>query len=193
MSYINLQNVSICFILLFIFFIHHFWQHTYYSSSQFQIFLTYMTMISTVIFSVAFVFQIVGYQKAQAEETIKTYSDISSVFFDDILKLFIEHPDMNYYYNELVGLEKISPGTKRNRTLEHEISMLIFSRLAKFTIYYQETSDKAHSEKIYGWVTHIMDTYLENSPTLRHYWTHEYKPKLSGPSSRKFMAEKYKL
>ena len=70
--------------------------------------------------------------------------------------------------------------------------MLIFARLAKFSIFHQESLDKVHVEKIHNWIKHILDTYLK-SDIFKNYWINEYKAKLSGPSTRKFMKETYNL
>ena len=177
---------------IFLIFTYHYWKNSYYSSSQFQVYLNYLTTLSTIILALAFIFQIISYRNAQSELTIKAYTDLSSVFLDDILQIFIEHPEMDYYYDDLMGLKKITAYTQRNITLEHKISMLIFARLAKFSIFHQESLDKVHVEKIHNWIKHILDTYLK-SDIFKNYWINEYKAKLSGPSTRKFMKETYNL
>lgn len=99
---------------------------------------------------------------------------------------------MNYYYEDLMGIRRIDDNTKRNIVLENQISMLIFSRLAKFAIFIQQSNDKALSSKIENWLGHVTHTFMK-SPTLRNYWITEYKPKLSGPASRKYMEDNFKL
>jgi hypothetical protein len=98
---------------------------------------------------------------------------------------------MNYYYEDLMGIKAIDNNTKRNILLEEQISMLIFSRLAKFAIFIQ-TSDAETSTKIEKWMGHVTHTFMK-SPTLRYYWTHKYKPNLSGPASIKYMKDNYNL
>ena len=181
-------------LFLFILFIitYHFWNNTYYKEEKFLAFVPYMVMIGTVVLALAFSFQIINYHQAQLEDEIKNYSQLSTIILDDILKLFIEKPEMNYYYEDLMGIKKIDNKTVRNTILENEITMLIFSKLAKFTIYHQETHNKEYAKKIYNWMTHITDTFMK-SEVFRNYWINEYKPKLSGPSTQAFMKERYNL
>jgi len=127
-----------------------------------------------------------------SKDEIDHYNNLSKIFLDDTIDLFIEHPEMNYYYEDLMGIRRIDDNTKRNIVLENQISMLIFSRLAKFAIFIQQSNDKALSSKIENWLGHVTHTFMK-SPTLRNYWITEYKPKLSGPASRKYMEDNFKL
>ena len=177
--------------MMVIFFYFYEWKKAKVSTEGFKVFLALVTTVATVILAIAIIFQIINYRNAQKEATIKAYSDLSQIFVDDILQIFVEYPSMDYYYNELVGIEKITFNTRRNITLEHKISMLIFARLAKFTIVKQESLDEEHVAKISKWIGHVMDTYMK-SEIFRGYWE-EYKDKLSGPSTRAYMEETYKL
>jgi hypothetical protein len=167
------------------------WQKAQVTEDQFRTFLTLVTTVATVVLAVAIIFQIVNYRNAQREITIKAYSDLSHLFVDDILQLFVQFPKMDYFYNELIGLKKITAKTLRNITLEHKISMLIFARLAKFTIFKQESMDEEHVAKISKWVEHVMNTYLKSN-IFKNYWK-DYKEKLAGPSTISFMKDKYNL
>jgi hypothetical protein len=144
------------------------------------------------MFSSAIIIQVLNYNNQKANEEIDRYNGLSKVFLDDILETFMKHPEMNYYYDELVGVKTIDKNTKRNYVLENQISMLIFSKLAKFAIFAQQTHDKDISKKIENWMGHVADTFMK-SPTLKHYWINEYKPKLSGPASRTYMEEHFNL
>jgi hypothetical protein len=144
------------------------------------------------MFSSAIIVQVLNYHNQKANEEIDRYNSLSKVFLDDTLDIFIKNPEMNYYYNELVGIQEIDKNTKRNYVLENQISMLIFSKLAKFAIFAQQATDKEVTIKIENWMGHVADTFMK-SPTLRYYWINEYKPKLSGPASRAYMEKHFKL
>ena len=179
-------------IILFILTILHFWKGSYYRNNKFKILLTVITTFTSIMFSSAIIVQVLNYHNQKANEEIDRYNSLSKIFLDDILDIFMKHPEMNYYYNELVGIQKIDKNTKRNYVLENQISMLIFSKLAKFAIFAQETHDKDISKKIENWMGHVAETFMK-SPTLKYYWTNEYKPKLSGPASRTYMEKHFKL
>jgi len=172
--------------------LYHFWRGNYYRNNKFKIFLTLITTVTSIMFSSAIIIQVLNYNNQKANEEIDRYNSLSKVFLDDILETFMEHPEMNYYYDELVGVKTIDKNTKRNYVLENQISMLIFSKLAKFAIFAQQTHDKDISKKIENWMGHVADTFMK-SPTLKHYWINEYKPKLSGPASRTYMEEHFNL
>ena len=179
-------------IILFIFIIGHFWMGSYYRNIKFKTLLTVITTFTSIMFSLAIIVQVLNYNSQKANEEIDRYNGLSKTFLDDTLEVFIDHPEINYYYNELVGIKNIDKNIKRNYILENQVSMLIFSRLAKFAIFSQQTTDKEVSKKIENWMGHVADTFMK-SPTLRHYWTNEYKPKLSGPASRLYMETHFKL
>lgn len=172
--------------------LYHFWRGNYYRNNKFKILLTLITTVTSIMFSSAIIIQVLNYNNQKATEEIDRYNSLSKVFLDDILETFMEHPEMNYYYDELVGVKTIDKNTKRNYVLENQISMLIFSKLAKFAIFAQQTHDKDISKKIENWMGHVADTFMK-SPTLKYYWINEYKPKLSGPASRTYMEEHFNL
>jgi hypothetical protein len=179
-------------IIILVFVLYHFWTGNYYRNNKFKILLTLITTFTSIMFSSAVIVQVLNYNNQKANEEIDRYNSLSKVFLDDILDIFMKHPEMNYYYNELVGLQTIDNNTKRNYVLENQISMLIFSKLAKFAIFAQETHDKDISKKIENWMGHVADTFMK-SPTLKYYWINEYKPKLSGPASRTYMEKHFNL
>jgi hypothetical protein len=179
-------------IIILVSILYHFWTGNYYRNNKFKILLTLITTFTSIMFSSAVIVQVLNYNNQKANEEIDRYNSLSKVFLDDILDIFMKHPEMNYYYNELVGLQTIDNNTKRNYVLENQISMLIFSKLAKFAIFAQETHDKDISKKIENWMGHVADTFMK-SPTLKYYWINEYKPKLSGPASRTYMEKHFNL
>ena len=179
-------------IILFILTIFHFCTGSYYRNDKFKILLTVITTFTSIMFSAAIIVQVLSYHNQKANEEIDRYNSLSKIFLDDILEIFIDHPEVNYYYNELVGIQTIDKNTKRNYVLENQISMLIFSKLAKFAIFAQQAHDKEVTIKIENWMGHVADTFMK-SPTLRYYWINEYKPKLSGPASRTYMEKHFKL
>ena len=170
----------------------HFWVGHYYKNNKFKTFLTLVTTITSILFSSAIVIQVFNYNHQRSSEEIQKYSDLSKIFLDDTINIFIENPEMNYYYEDLLGIKMIDQNTKRNIILENQISMLIFSRLAKFAIFIQQEDDPDITKKIDDWLGHIAATFMK-SDTLKSYWINEYKPKLSGPASRQYMKKNFNL
>lgn len=189
---INIIIFILVFIFIITFLVYHYWTHDYHSKSKFQTFLVYVYTIATIILSLAIVFNILTYNDTKKEENVTNYTNISNNFFDEVIKKFMEMDELDYLYNELMGIKKIDKNTKRNITKEHQMCMFIFSKLATFAIYIVETNDIRHSERLNQWVTHVMNTYMK-SEIFRNYWIYEYKPKVSGYATRKYMADNYGL
>ena len=170
----------------------HFWTGKYYSTVKFQTFLRFITTLTSILFSSAIVLQVINYANQKANEEVQNYGQLSKTYLDDTINFFIKHPEMNYYYEDLFDIKPIDENTKRNIILEKQISMLIFSRLAKFAAYLQAEDDEAARNKVGKWMNHITETFMK-SDTLRHYWITEYKPKLSGPATINYMKEHFNL
>jgi hypothetical protein len=159
---------------------------------KFKIFLTLVATLSGLLFSGAIILQVYNYKNQQNNDIIDHYNDLSKEFLDYIVEMFINHPEMNYYFDDLNGNKLIDKDTKRNYILETQISILIFSKMAKFAIFTQQNDNPENSIKIKNWMGHVMDTFIK-SPTLKYYWSDVYKPKFSGPASRAYMFENYNL
>ena len=146
------------------------------------------------MFGSAVVLQVLNFSNQRKIEEIEYYSKLSKEFLDDIIMLFLNNGnrDMVYFYNDIFQNGKITSKTKRNINKEHMISMLIFSKFAKFAIFNAETTNIDAKLKVQKWIGHIISTMMK-SEILEDYWTNEYKPKLSGPATQHDMKENFKL
>jgi hypothetical protein len=189
---VNVYYFLISLLILISGLISHYWFGNYYNKSKFKVFLPFISTVTSILFSTAIIIQVINYNSQKAQAEIDHYNSLSKIFLDDTIELFIQHPEMNYYYNDLMGIKLIDNNTKRNILLENQISMLIFSRLAKFAIFVQTTDDHDTSSKIQNWMGHVAKTFMK-SPTLRNYWINEYKPKLAGPASKQYMKDNFNL
>ena len=169
-------------IILILIIITHYTYGDYYKYEKFKIFLTLVATLTGLVFSTAVVIQVYQYKVNQNNEIIDHYNGLSKEFLDYVIELFISHPEMNYYYQELVGIKLI----------DNQISILIFSKMAKFAIFEQQTGNAEISSKIKNWMGHVMGTFIK-SPTLKHYWTDVYNPLFSGPASKLYMKTNYNL
>lgn len=66
--------------------------------------------------------------------SITISNNLSSEIIDNQFLLFIEYPEMNYYYKELVGIDYNLP-QRRNYILENQISMIIFCRISSIVYF----------------------------------------------------------
>ena len=96
----------IFFISFMVAIISHYWVNSYYKSSKYTVFLKLLQVLASSLFSIAITIQIISYYEQQNSSTITGYGEQSKFFLDDILNIFINHPEMNYYYEELLGIKK---------------------------------------------------------------------------------------
>lgn len=144
-----------------------------------------------ILFSAAVIIQVLNLVREDEHDTIESYSKYSREFLDDSMELFLQHPDMNYYYLDLMGVERINENTNRDITKELELSMLIYSKFAKVAVFEENTySDKARTW-IHHWLGKSFNSFME-SPTFRSYYP-LYKEKLAGPAIINYMHYFYKL
>ena len=122
------------------FIIFEFWSYMSISGEvvaheKYRIILTIISTIASVVFGSAVVLQVLNFTNQRKTEEIEYYSKLSKEFFDELLLLFLSNSDMGYFYDDLFQIKQITSKTKRNLTKEHIISMLIFSKAAKFAIF----------------------------------------------------------
>ena len=184
--------IVISYAILFVGLIYVYWHGNYHKHIKFVIFLSVLSTISGIVFGSAVVFQIINYNKQKSDEEINMYNQQSKEFLDEIVGLLIQHPEMNYFYNDINGLKPIDATTTRNYVLEHQFSTLIFSKIAKFANFSHHNLEGETHENIEIWMGHIIDTFMK-SPTLQYYWTNYYKPDLSGPEIKRYMDTHFKL
>ena len=98
---------------------------------------------------------------------------------------------MNYYYMDLIGLDPINENTHRNIEKEIQISMLIYSKFAKISVFEEHTYSDNLREWIHHWLGKSFNTYMQ-SPTFKGYWK-IYKEKFAGPALSNYMHYYYKL
>jgi hypothetical protein len=195
-DYIPLFVFFIVFITIF-YVIYHFWAYISLikdavAVDKFKVILTIISTIASVVFGSAVVLQVVNFARQQKVEEIDYYTKLSREFLDELLLIFLNNTDMSYYYDELFQINPITNKTKRNISKEHMISMIIFAKCAKFAIFELESTNEDAKIKVQKWLGHVFDTMMKSN-ILRNYWTTEYKPKLSGPATQKYMKIHYDL
>jgi hypothetical protein len=189
----NILVITTLFILgLFIIISWHYWQNKYYKSIKFQTFGPYISGLATVFICFGIIFQVSSYFQQRIEDKIKVYSELNQSFLQPILDLFLQHPEMNYYYNDLFGIQKMSPNVKRNITLENQISMVIFAKIAIPAVYIELSEDKDMVELTNKGLKKILDTFMKCQIFVEYYKTY-FKPKIAGPVVVEYIEKYYNV
>ena len=109
-------------VILFIL-IAHYWIGNYHNNAKFKIFLLFVTTLTSILISSAILIQVSNYANQRATEEVQNYGELSKIYLDETIIFFINHPEMNYYYNELFNNIPINENTKRNYILEKQLAV----------------------------------------------------------------------
>lgn len=170
----------------------HYWNHKYYKTLKFQTFGPYISGVATVLICFGIIFQITSYFQQAIEDKIKVYSELNQSFLQPILDIFLQYPEMDYYYNDLFGIQKMSPNVKRNINLENQISMVIFAKIAIPAVYIELSEDKDMVKLTNKGLKKILDTFMKSKIFVEYYKTY-FKPKIAGPVVVEYLEEHYNI
>ena len=78
--------------------------------------------------------------------------------FDNTLDFFVEHPEMDYLFNNMYYNIPIPNGTKRNEALEKQICLKILYETCIFIFYYTTYKDNPDYKNL----TFVQYTFVKN-------------------------------
>ena len=168
-----------------------YWKSDYYKDDKFKVFLTLLSAVAVIFGIVALIIQGLNYYDTVKQRDTQSFSTLTKEFIHDLLKWFIDNPDMNYYYNDLMGIRYITKNTKRDLVKEHKISMLIYAKLASIAYYVQVNEYNELTKGIISRTNNIMETFLK-SKVFRGYWE-DYDKLLAGDPIRKYLKKYFNL
>lgn len=180
--------ILLAFGLLFTIF---YWYGEYHKSDKFKVFFSALGGIAVLFSIFAIILQTLNYKENITNNDIHFFETLSRDLIQDTLDLFIENQDMNYYYNDLIGVQRINDITIRNIDKESEISMLILSRFASIIYYIDQENDTSRIKSLKNRFEKVLNTFMK-SPTFRGYYI-LYKQKLAGPETIKYFEKQYNI
>ena len=192
--YINLANI-----LLIIFFlattitsIYFYRSKTLHLNHKFTVYIKLLSSFGAIALA-STLFLTVMYRKQDSNETsFQTFNQLFGQFAAH-MDLFINHPEMNYYYNDIYGkryMNYVVP-YKRNRILEMQISTKILNTIASFLDYFK--INKNYSTENILIMKERQDKLLDlhmKSKMFRENWE-VYKTTIAAPLIIDYMKEKY--
>lgn len=170
----------------------HYWSHKYYKTAQFQTFGPYINGMAATLICFGIIFQVVQWEESEILHRVDGLSQLTVEFLQPIIEIFIDHPEMNYFYNDLLGIKHINKHTRRKINLENQISMLIFSKLIVPAMYVDPQYDLDHTNYTRVALKKTMDTFTK-SKVFVSYWTNIFKPKFAGEVTLNYMKNNYGL
>ena len=186
-NYLLLATVIIIFTLLIFYWLNH----KYHKYNKFQSYIQVMMSVGTIILAFGLVSQLAYYRDEKNKFTSQTISSFEKEFTASIMDLFMDHPELNYFYKEIF-FNKVSTHQKRNDILEGQVCLSIFAKiveqLAVVDVYinYPETENINNILKKYSKI-------LFKVPRVRFYYTNLYKPNFGGKLMTEFMQTNFGL
>ena len=168
--------------------------NTLHKNHKFNVFLQLLSSLGALALGATLILTIVSQKETTAMQAIQNF-DMLYQKFTETIELFIEHPEMNYYYNELFGLQHLNYGVqyKRHRDLENQITTKILNTITSF-IYYNSVNDykpTVNSSIIQNRMNKILDLHVK-SPIFLENWE-IYKKTLATSMLIDYMKNRYKI
>jgi hypothetical protein len=167
---------------------------TLHKNHKFNVFLQLLSSLGALALGATLILTIVSQKETSDMQAVQNF-DILYQKFTETLQIFMEHPEMNYYYNELFGLQHLNYGIhyKRNRDLENQITTKIFNTMTSFIYYYSVNDYKpiVNTSIIQKRMKKILDLHVK-SPIFLENWE-IYKKTLATSMLISYMKQNYKL
>lgn len=190
---ISFANIGYFLLILssFLFVFFYFLNNKHYRNIKFRSYVGIITAISTLVLAIGVVFQVVSYKIEEDKDTIQSFSAFSKDYVDSIIQMFSEHPEMNYYYEELFNGKMINHDN-RNMVLENQLSMRIFAKtVEQISIIKANANENGYNTMILkGTVVKILNNFFK-SPKFKNYYIQYYKPQLAGELTIDFIKENF--
>jgi spore germination protein YaaH len=151
-----------------------------------------ISAIGSFILAITLLTGVLSYNATQKTLITNDITTFIKNYTEDITNLFIEHPEMNYFYNE-VFFNKVDRNAKRNTTLENQICMNIFTKtvepLSTINLYDQSSLNARLLKEL---LDKMMTLFLQ-SPKIKNFYVNYYKKKMAGPLLTKYMQSNFGL
>jgi hypothetical protein len=167
---------------------------TLHKNHKFNVFLQLLSSLGALALGATLILTIVSQKETNAMQAIQNFDSLYQKF-TETLELFMEHPEINYYYNELFGLQHLNYGIhyKRHRDLENQITNKIFNTITSF-IYFNSVNDykpTVNSSIIEKRMKKILDMHVK-SPIFLENWE-MYKKTIATSMLIGYMKHHYNL
>jgi hypothetical protein len=171
LTYISYFLYFIAFVLL----TKYYWKTKFGYDPKFQTYVQVLIAATIIITVYSVYFQIVAYKDSVNNQEVQYFDNFYKDFLDETIKFFIQHPEMNYYYDELFYNKSDYKDEDRNKELEAQISIIIFSRMGSIIYYintYKKTENDDRRDKIEEsekLLLKILDSFF-GSKIFTEYW-----------------------
>jgi hypothetical protein len=163
------------YIIAFVLLTRYYWKTKFGFDPKFQTYVQVLIAATIIITVYSVYFQIISYKDSVNNQEVQYFDNFYREFLDETIKFFMDHPEMNYYYDELFYNKSYYKERQRNKDLESQISIIIFSRMSSIINYintYKNTENDERRDKIQqseNLLLKILDSFF-GSKIFNEYW-----------------------
>ena len=195
-NYNDLSSISLVlfFLIVIVTSIYFYRSSKLHQNHKFNVYIQMLAAFGAIALAFT-LFLTVVYRKEDREES--SFHAFSQLFgqVDDHIDVFISHPEMNYFYNELYGRQSLNYGVpyKRNRNLEYQITTKLFNTIASFLDYFQTHKDFSNNNLniIRSRVLHIIGLHVKSKMFLENWKI--YKSTMATDLTIQYMKENFNV
>jgi hypothetical protein len=188
---VSISIYLILFVIFLVMIMSYFLNNKFHKDHRYTSYVNVIIAIGTFILSLGVVVQVFSYQDGKKKFTASIINSFAKNFTTSIMNLFINHPEMNYFYEEIF-LNKDISYQNRNIVLEGQICVNIFNKIVQELSIIDTYKDEPKVEITKQVMRKILDVVFK-SHRVRYYYTNLYKPKFAGPLIIDYMQTNFGL
>lgn len=177
--------LPLIFITLFILF--YGLNRKFYGNKQFESYVNIITALSTLFIALGIVYQQSTFNDQRQDYRIKLYLTYPKILLEEINQLFLEHPEMNYYYNELFNGQV--EHQHREVMMEAKINFSILSKIMEQVSILHYT-DGLDPEIFKQSLDKIISVFFQ-SESFKLYYQEHFKRQFANQYLRKYIAKRF--
>jgi hypothetical protein len=145
--------------------------------------------LSTLFIALGIIYQESTFKDQRQEYRIKLYLTYPKILLEEINQLFLDHPEMNYYYNELFNGQ--TEHQHREVMLEAKINFSILSKIMEQVsiLHYTEGLDPEIFKES---LDKIISVFFK-SESFKQYYQKHFKRQFANQYLRKYVATQFGL
>lgn len=193
-KYLIVVILSTLFIIFMSILVKFLYSKTLHKNHKFNVFLLLISSFGGVALAATLLLTIYYRQEDRAEVSFQNYNTIWSKQ-NDLVKEFIEHPNMVYFYNDLYGGPNANKGRhyKRDIVMEHNIFNMVMNDVSTVVAYLEakKFSPSENTERVKNRFDKLLDLHVKSKYFLE-YWQ-SYKKTVAPDILVKYMKEHYSI
>ena len=159
----------------------------FYRNKQFTSYVNIIMALSTLFIALGIIYQESTFRDQREDYRIKLYLTYPKLLLEEINQLFIEHPEMNYYYNELFYGQPVH--VQRHVMMESKINFSILTKMMEQVsiLNYTTGLDSGIFKKS---LEKIVAVFFK-SDTFKQYYVQRFKRQFANQYLQKYIAARF--